>query len=365
MPYLSLQNLTKTFNRVPAVQDLWLDVEQGDRLSLLGPSGCGKSTTLQLMAGILKPDRGQIILANRCLNRVPAEKREIALVLQKGLLFPHLTVGENVAFGLKMRGVNRVEREAQAIAMLEQVQLGGFADRKPAELSGGQAQRVALARSLVIHPKVMLLDEPLSALDANLRSDMQDLIRRLQEETGVTMIIVTHDQSEAVVMSHRIALMLDGCLRQVDAPEVIYQCPNDETVARFFGGVNFFTATAHQHRLSLPRGDRLTTDYPRQGQVQVTIRPERIHVLTDQICGTNLLPVTITQTRFTGTQRHLSLRTPSGLELQAWVPPSQSFATGQSAFAHLPPDALWPLSINAEPVKEYAHADIGSTPYGN
>ena len=341
MPYLFLQNLTKTFRGMPAVQDLWLDIHQGERLSLLGPSGCGKSTTLQLVAGILRPDRGQILLEERLLNRVPPEQREIALVLQRGLLFPHLSVGENVAFGLKMRGVSRSEQEERAIAMLHQVQLTGFEDRKPAELSGGQAQRVALARSLVIQPKVLLLDEPLSALDASLRGDMQELILQLQEETGVTMVIVTHDQGEAVVMSHRIALMFEGCLRQVDTPEELYQRPGDETVARFFGGVNFFLAEAQQHRLTLPNGDRLTTDYPNQGPVQVTIRPERIHLLADHICGTNLLPITVTDTRFTGTHRHLTVRTPVGLELQAWVPPSQNFAIGQSAFAHLPPDALW------------------------
>lgn len=339
--FLSMQHLTKRFRGLTAVRDLWLEIAQGERLSLLGPSGCGKSTTLQLLAGLLAPDQGQIYLAGRSLNRVPPEQREMALVLQKGLLFPHLSVGENVAFGLKMRGVNRTEQEERAIAMLEQVQLAGFEDRKPSELSGGQAQRVALARSLVIRPKVLLLDEPLSALDASLRGDMQDLILRLQVETGVTMVIVTHDQGEAVVMSDRIALMFDGCLRQVDTPETLYQQPSDETVARFFGGVNFFTAEAQGQRLVLPGGDILTTDHPQQGTVQVTIRPERIHLLAEQICGTNLLPVTITQTRFTGTQRHLTLQTPANLELQAWVPPSQNFSVGQTAFAHLPPDALW------------------------
>ena len=342
--YFSIQHLTKAFRRIPAVNDVWLDISAGERLSLLGPSGCGKSTTLQLIAGILRPDQGQIFLDRRQLNRVPPEQREIALVLQKGLLFPHLSVGDNVAFGLKMRGVSRAEQELRALAMLDQVQLKGFENRKPAELSGGQAQRVALARALVIQPKVLLLDEPLSALDASLRGDMQDLILQLQEETEVTMIIVTHDQGEAVVMSHRIALMFEGCLRQVDTPEVLYQQPDDETVARFFGGVNIFAADAQQHRLRLPGGDVLTTDPPQQGPVQVTIRPERIHVLPETICGTNLLPVTVVQTRFTGTQRQLTLATPAGLELQAWVPPSQNFAIGQAVFAHLPADALWSFS---------------------
>ncbi|MBW4656312.1 MAG: ABC transporter ATP-binding protein [Kaiparowitsia implicata GSE-PSE-MK54-09C] len=339
--YFSMQNLTKQFRGTAAVQDLWLDVQAGERIALLGPSGCGKSTTLQLIAGILRPDRGQIWLNGRSLNRVPTERREIALVLQKGLLFPHLSVGENVAFGLRMRGVSRAEQVERAIAMLDQVQLSGFENRKPSELSGGQAQRVALARSLVIQPKVLLLDEPLSALDASLRGDMQELILRLQAETGVTLLVVTHDQSESAVMAHRIALMFDGRLRQVDTPEALYQNPVDESVARFFGGVNFFAADAQQHRLTLAEGERLITHYPHHGTVHITIRPEHIHVMADRVCGANLLPATLIHSRFTGTQRHLTLRTSAGLQLQAWVPPSQQFAVGQSVFAHLPPEALW------------------------
>jgi ABC-type Fe3+/spermidine/putrescine transport system ATPase subunit len=339
--FLSVQNLTKRFREVPAIQDVWLEVAAGERLSLLGPSGCGKSTTLKLLSGLLSPDQGDIVLENRRLNRVPPEQREIALVLQRGLLFPHLTVGENVAFGLKMRGMSRAEQEIQAIAMLEQVQLAGFEHRLPTELSGGQAQRVALARSLVIHPKILLLDEPLSALDASLRSDMQDLILRLQSETGVTMIVVTHDQSEAVVMSERIALMFNGTLRQVDAPEHLYQYPTDAHVARFLGGVNFFTAVAHTHQLHLPGGDRLTTAHPQQGTVEVTIRPERIQLLTEPGERENTLSACIQDNRFTGTQRHLTVTTIAGLELQAWVSPSYDFAIGQSVYVYLPPDALW------------------------
>lgn len=341
LAYCAIQNLTKRFRGVPAVRDLWLEMRQGERLALLGPSGCGKSTALQMIAGLLAPDSGQICLNGRSLAGVPPERRDMALVLQRGLLFPHLSVGENVAFGLKLRSVNRADRETQAMAMLAQVQLEGFENRRPAELSGGQAQRVALARSLVIRPKLLLLDEPLSALDANLRGDMQELILRLQQNTGVTLLMVTHDQQEAVVMADRIALMFDGCLRQVDTPEALYQTPADTSVARFLGGVNFFDAVAEQHRLRLSGGDSLTTDYPQQGPVQVTIRPERIYLLAEPICGMNLLPVTITHSRFTGTQRHLALKTPTGLELKAWVPPGQSFTVGQSAFAHLPPDALW------------------------
>ncbi|GAB4379850.1 MAG: ABC transporter ATP-binding protein [Elainellaceae cyanobacterium] len=346
MGQLILQNLTKAFHGVAAVEDLWLEIDAGEIVSLLGPSGCGKSTTLQMIAGVLRPDRGMIQLDGQVLNRVPPEKRGIALVLQKGLLFPHLTVGENVAFGLKMRGSSRAEREERAIAMLQQVQLAGFADRKPAALSGGQAQRVALARALVIQPKLLLLDEPLSALDANLREEMQELILKLQAQTGVTLLIVTHDQSEAVVMSDRIALMFEGRLHQVDTPEVLYHQPCDQATARFFGGVNFFTAKVVQQRLKLATDLELITNSsllhtPNMDSLQVTIRPEQIQLFADPPSEVNVIPVTVTASRFTGTQRRVSLRTRDGLALHVWLSPTQDFKVGQQIWAYLPPDALW------------------------
>jgi ABC-type Fe3+/spermidine/putrescine transport system ATPase subunit len=352
MSHLVLQNLTKRFPGITAVQDLWLELQAGEVLSLLGPSGCGKSTILQIIAGVVQPDNGTIALNGQVLNRMPPEKRDIALVLQRGLLFPHLTVGENVAFGLKMRGVNRAEREKKGIAMLDQVQLEGFADRKPSELSGGQAQRVALARSLVICPKLLLLDEPLSALDANLLEEMQDLILRLQTQMGVTMLIVTHDQAEAVVMSQRVALMFNGCLRQVDTPEQIYRQPCDKTVAQFMGGVNFFPIQAQGQQWRLPNGLTLLSEHPQQGSIEATIRPEQIRVFTEQqdhlsqnnLSGNNLLPATVIANRFTGTQRRLTLVIQPDLTLQAWVAPNQDFWVGQSLWAYLPPTALWCFS---------------------
>ncbi|MBD1997001.1 ABC transporter ATP-binding protein [Leptolyngbya sp. FACHB-541] len=353
MPHLHLQDLTKHFPGVTAVQSLWLEVQAGEILALLGPSGCGKSTTLQMIAGVVQPDSGTITLDGQILNRVPPERRDIALVLQRGLLFPHLTVGENVAFGLKMRGVGQAEREEKAIAMLRQVQLEGFAYRKPAELSGGQAQRVALARSLIIHPKLLLLDEPLSALDANLREEMQDLILRLQAQMGVTMLIVTHDQAEAVVMSRRIALMFDGCLRQVDTPEQIYQQPCDETVARFMGGVNFFAAEAHGRQWTLSNDLTLLSEYDHYGSIQVTIRPEQIQVFIEGRSQANTLPATVIANRFTGTQRRLTLAIAPELTLQAWVTPTQDFQIGQFVWTYLPPTALWyfPHSTVPHPVQ--------------
>jgi len=338
---LVLENLTKTFAGVAAVEDLWLQVASGELISLLGPSGCGKSTTLQLIAGALRADRGIIELGGRFLNNVRTEKRGIALVLQKGLLFPHLTVGENVAFGLKMQGVSRAVREEKAIAMLQRVQLAGFASRKPSQLSGGQAQRVALARALVIQPQLLLLDEPLSALDASLREEMQELILTLQAQTGVTLMIVTHDQAEAVVMSQRIALMFNGRLRQVDSPEVLYQQPSDVATARFFGGVNFFAAQADGYQLKLASQLVLTSAHPRQGCVQVTIRPEQIQIASEPRAGSNIIPVTVSDSRFTGTQRRLLLKTACQLCLQSWLSPNQDFQLGQQVWAYLPPHALW------------------------
>ncbi len=345
MSYLTLQNLTKRFRGITAVQDLWLEVAEGEILALLGPSGCGKSTTLQLVAGLLSPDAGSMTLDGRTLNRLPPERRDMALVLQRGLLFPHLTVGENVAFGLKMRGLNQPEREAKAAAMLEQVQLAGFAQRRPSELSGGQAQRVALARSLVIRPKLLLLDEPLSALDANLREEMQALILQLQAQTGVTMLLVTHDQAEAVVMSDRIALMFGGCLRQVATPEALYSQPIDLATARFMGGVNFFAATAagRQWRVGALN---LISETSRQGVIQATIRPEQIQIFSQPElapAASNRVAAVITAQRFTGTQRRLTLVPAAQPEfvLQAWIAPTQSFCLGQTVWAYLPPAALW------------------------
>ncbi|MBD1913794.1 MULTISPECIES: ABC transporter ATP-binding protein [unclassified Leptolyngbya] len=354
MSHLVLQNLTKYFHTIAAVRDLWLEVRSGEVLSLLGPSGCGKSTTLQMVAGVLRPDSGVIQLDGKTLNAIPPEKRDVALVLQRGLLFPHLTVGENVAFGLKMRGIGRAERDAQAAEMLRQVQLEGFGDRKSSELSGGQAQRVALARSLVIAPKLLLLDEPLSALDANLREEMQDLILRLQAQTGVTMLVVTHDQAEAVVLSDRIALMFEGRLRQVATPEQLYRQPCDESTARFMGGVNFFPAQAYGHRWQLATGETLSSATAQEGTVHVTIRPEQVRVLNHPSSGTNTFAAKIMGQRFTGTQRRLTLSLASELVIQAWVNPVHEWAIAQQVWVHLPPEALWSFPT-AEPAGTPLH----------
>jgi ABC-type Fe3+/spermidine/putrescine transport system ATPase subunit len=352
MTYLSLENISKRFGSLLAVQQMWLTVDKGEIVSLLGPSGCGKSTTLQMIAGIQQPDMGAIVLDGQRLNATPPEQRDIALVLQRGLLFPHLTVGENVAFGLKMRGINPVDREKAAIAMLQQVQLDGFAQRKPSELSGGQAQRVALARSLIIRPKLLLLDEPLSALDASLREDMQDLILRLQAQTGITFMIVTHDQTEAAILSQRIALMFDGQLRQVATPEQLYRYPCDEQTAQFMGGLNFFEVEARDHQWRLPNGSVLTSTTPFQGKIRATVRPEHIDVVNAKATpsSSNCLSGVVIQHRFTGMQRRVTVELAPQFLLQAWISPSQLVSVGQTVTLHIAPDALWGFPSSLSPL---------------
>ncbi|MFT0814119.1 ABC transporter ATP-binding protein [Synechococcus sp. OH20] len=355
MGHLVLRHLSKRFHKqgIPALRDLSLTVEPGEIFALLGPSGCGKSTTLNLIAGLLEPDPwphpGEIWLDGILLNPRPPERRGVTLLSQHSRLFPHLSVGENVAFGLKMRGVPRAEREAAALRMLERVQLAGFAQRRPSQLSGGQAQRVALARALVIRPKLLLLDEPLSALDANLRQEMQALIRELQAETGVTTVLVTHDQVEATAMAHRIGLMFAGQLHQVGSPAEFYQRPRSERVARFFGGVNFLDAQGEGHQLRLSTGILLKSAVPLQGQVRLTVRPEQVQVFPQPPgLAENVFPAQVVAERFAGPQRRLQLRTGWG-NLEAWVNPHQMFAPGQAVWIHLPPEALWPVEGEPSP----------------
>ncbi|MCF2972044.1 ABC transporter ATP-binding protein [Synechococcus sp. Nb3U1] len=347
MSHLVLRHLSKRFGnqRLSALKDLSLTVAAGEIFALLGPSGCGKSTTLNLIAGLLQPDPvpypGEIWLEGIRLNPLPPERRGVTLLSQHSRLFPHLSVGENVAFGLKMRRIPRAEREAQALRMLERVQLAGLAHRRPAQLSGGQAQRVALARALVIQPKLLLLDEPLSALDANLRQEMQELILSLQAESGVTTVWVTHDQAEATTVAQRIGLMFEGQLHQLGSPAEFYQQPQSERIARFFGGVNFWDAQADQHQLWVGEGIHLYGAVPQQGKVRLMIRPEQIQVFAHPPTSLhNVWRAEVISERFTGTQRRLKVQTVLGL-LQAWVAPHQRFRVGQAVWVYLPPEALW------------------------
>jgi ABC-type Fe3+/spermidine/putrescine transport system ATPase subunit len=255
-PDVELVGVTKRYGAVAAVDAIDLEVHPGEFLSLLGPSGCGKTTTLRLIAGFERPDEGEVRIGGRDVSRVPPYKRDVNTVFQSYALFPHLTVLENVAYGLKQRGLGRSERRNRATEMLELVRLPGFGERKPRQLSGGQQQRVALARSLVMRPRVLLLDEPLGALDLKVRKELQIELKRIQEEIGITFVYVTHDQEEALAMSNRVVVMNAGHIEQIGAPREIYDRPATEWIASFIGDTNFLEVDG----------------------IEVAIRPERLQV---------------------------------------------------------------------------------------
>jgi len=239
---VTLTDIVKRFEAFTAVHKTSLEIPDGAFVTLLGPSGCGKTTTLRMVAGLLDPTEGEILIKGRMVNDVPIHKRNLGLVFQNYALFPHKTIAENVAFGLKYRGVGKEEQKKRVQDVLDLVQLPGVGERYPKQLSGGQQQRIALARAIVIEPDVLLLDEPLSALDANLREDMRVELKRIQERIGVTTIFVTHDQSEALAMSDQIVVMSAGRVEQVGAPQDVYNTPASEFVANFLGASNILSA---------------------------------------------------------------------------------------------------------------------------
>lgn len=247
--YLTLENITKVFpsrgavGEVVAVQDVNLEIQEGELITLLGPSGCGKTTTLRMVAGFEFPSAGRIVLDGQEINSLPPHKRDMSMVFQSYALFPHLTVFENVAYGLNVQRLNKKTIAERVGRVLDLVHLQGYGDRAPGQLSGGQQQRVALARALVMEPKVLLMDEPLSNLDAKLREEMRTEIRRIQRELNITSVYVTHDQIEAMTLSDRIVIMNEGLIEQVGTPVEIYRFPNSRFVANFIGRANFLDGT--------------------------------------------------------------------------------------------------------------------------
>ncbi|MGE0312206.1 MAG: ABC transporter ATP-binding protein [Lautropia sp.] len=277
---LALQGLTKRYDGTVAVDALSLEVAQGEFIALLGPSGCGKTTTLQMIAGFVEPSSGAILLDGRDLVAVKPNARGLGVVFQSYALFPHMTVAQNVGFGLEMRGVDaaaRRERVAQTLAM---VGLSALADRHPRRMSGGQQQRVALARALVIEPRILLLDEPLSNLDAKLREEMQIELRQIQRKLGTTTILVTHDQGEAMALADRIVVMNRGRVEQIGPPHETYEWPATPFVADFLGKTNVLAARVAPDRHTLEIGQaRWPLDAPHDaGPVEVSIRPEKLRL---------------------------------------------------------------------------------------
>jgi len=296
---IELQNLSKSFGTFVAVDDVNIALAEGQVLSLLGPSGCGKTTTLRMIAGFEEPTSGTVMVKGRDVTRVAARYRGIGMVFQSYALFPHLSVAENVGFGLEMRGIGRAERDNRLARALAVVRMEGFADRKPRQLSGGQQQRVALARALVIEPNLLLLDEPLSALDLKLREEMRDEIHRIVRELGITTVFVTHDQGEALVLSDVVAVMNAGRVEQLASPRSIYKRPRTSFVARFIGNANVLTGrndpSSRQFQTTIGVGLPLTPG--RNGAYHsVALRPEEID-LTDPGGAADAV---ITRARFLG-----------------------------------------------------------------
>jgi putative spermidine/putrescine transport system ATP-binding protein len=275
MSFLVLQSLTKRFGDTIVVEGLSLSVDKGEFVSLLGPSGCGKTTTLQMIAGFVEPSAGAISLRGRDLTTIKPAERGLGIVFQSYALFPHMTAAENVAFGLEMRGIAKAERVKRVEEALALVGLSGLSDRHPRRLSGGQRQRVALARALVIKPDVLLLDEPLSNLDAKLREEMQVELRQIQRTVGTTTILVTHDQGEAMALSDRIVVMRSGRVEQVASPTEIYRAPATAFVADFLGKINQMSATIAAGTASIGAG-RWAVNGMADGAAKASIRPERI-----------------------------------------------------------------------------------------
>ena len=278
MSFLELKGLSKTYNGVVAVAPCNLTVAKGEFVCLLGPSGCGKTTTLQMVAGFAKPTNGSILLGGKDITQVRPSQRGLGIVFQSYALFPHMTVAENVAFGIEMQGVVADERRKRTGSMLELVRLSAMAGRYPRELSGGQRQRVALARALAIQPPVLLLDEPMGALDAKLREEMQIELRTLQHRIGVTTIMVTHDQSEAMTLADRVVLMNKGRIEQVDRPFEMYERPNGRFSSTFLGKANVFQATRRGRNAAVEvLGHQLPVDDDvADGDLEYVVRPEKI-----------------------------------------------------------------------------------------
>jgi iron(III) transport system ATP-binding protein len=347
---VELTGITKRFGSLKAVDDVTLAIGEGDFFTLLGPSGCGKTTLLRTIAGFYTPDEGEIRFGERRVNDVPPHRRETGMVFQNYALFPHLSVFDNIAYGLRARKVSRPEIEARIGVVIKSVELDGLEDRSPSQLSGGQQQRVALARALVISPQILLMDEPLSNLDAKLRVSMREEIRRIQKDLGITTIYVTHDQEEAMAVSDRIAILNRGWLEQFGSPAEIYYRPQSRFAAEFMGasniiemdvagydaGASLITAEAGGHRLHI-RGER-----PADGRIVLSVRPEWIRVVDNPAAGElNVLSGTVLGSTFLGSMVRYRVSGPGGatIAIEVHDPEAKGIrGNGELLWYHIPQD---------------------------
>jgi putative spermidine/putrescine transport system ATP-binding protein len=326
-PYVAFEGVEKSYDGVAfAVRHLDLEIRRGEFLTLLGPSGSGKTTTLMMLAGFETPTAGAIRMNGRPIDHLPPHRRELGIVFQSYALFPHMTVGENIAFPLSVRRLPRAEIRTRVQRALATVRLDGYAERRPAQLSGGQQQRVALARAMVFEPQLVLMDEPLGALDKKLREHMQIELKRLHAETGLTVVYVTHDQSEALTMSDRVAVFNEGVLQQVDSPAALYEHPTNAFVAQFIGDNNLLEATIETAedgfcRVRLPGGEtvraRLRAGTNAGEAVVLSLRPE--HIRLDGAAA-NALTGTVRDAIYHGDHVRLLVARPGGEEIVVKLP---------------------------------------------
>ena len=344
MASVELKGLTKRYGALAVVDRVDLMVEHGSLVCLLGPSGCGKTTTLRLVAGFVMPDGGEIAVAGKTLSTpgtvVPPERRNMSMIFQSYALWPHMTIAQNVGYGLAVRKLPREEIEKRVSEMLAVAQMGRYADRYPAELSGGQQQRVALARALVVKPETLLLDEPLSNLDANLREEMRFELRRLHDEYRYTTIYVTHDQQEAMTAADRIVVMREGRIEQAGTPVDVYERPATEFVARFIGGTNILRGPHLGNNLVRCGGITLRCGQgtpAASGDTAVSIRPQEI-LLTERVAeGVNRVRGTVERQVYLGARRDYLVRLPGDTALRVIAPRELDFAAGREVTVEFPP----------------------------
>ena len=313
---IQVDNVTKMYGKNVVIQGLSAEIKPGEFFTLLGPSGCGKTTLLRMIIGFNTIEGGEIRVNDKVINNIPTNKRNMGMVFQNYAVFPHMSVRDNVAYGLKTRKVPRAERYKKTDEILKLVKIDQYADRMPTQLSGGQQQRVALARAIVIEPEVLLMDEPLSNLDAKLRVEMRNVIKRIQHQIGITTVYVTHDQEEALAISDRIAVMNGGVIQQVGTPKHIYQRPANEFVSTFIGLSNLLDADCKDNTLDFGGNYRVPVNTLKDGvsgKVHRAVRPEELIIHTDGAPG---IPATVTSSVFLGMTQHYFMQLQNGREIE-------------------------------------------------